>query len=158
MKTLVALIPLVVWASLAPLASEPAPPELSDLGWMAGCWERRTGETLAEEQWMRPAGGVMAGMGRTLRGGTAVASELMRIEEREGAVFFVAYPSGQPSAEFRAQSLSRESVVFTNPAHDFPTSVGYRTGAAGDSLHAWIEGGGRRIDYPFGRVACPQRN
>ncbi|HEX6069454.1 MAG TPA: DUF6265 family protein [Longimicrobiaceae bacterium] len=150
--------------ALACLAGAPLPPEsqstpsVSDLAWMAGCWERRGGETVVEEHWMRPAGGMMLGMSRTLRSARATDYETMRIEEREGAVVFIASPARQPTAEFRATATSRESVVFRNPAHDFPTSVGYRTAADGDSLLAWIEGprgeSTARIDFPMRRVAC----
>jgi hypothetical protein len=113
---------------------------------------------VVEEQWMRPAGGMMLGMSRTLRGGRAIDYEATRIEDREGAVVFIASPARQATAEFRAAATSRDSVVFRNPAHDFPTSVGYRTAAGGDSLLAWIEGASRRIDFSFSRVSCPQRH
>ena len=161
MKTLAAFPAAVALASLAGAVSPPrsqAIPSVADLAWMAGCWERRGAETVVEEQWMRPAGGMMMGMSRTVRGGRVSDYETTRIEEREGAVVFMASPARQPTAEFRATATSRDSVVFRNPAHDFPTSVGYRTAAGGDSLLAWIEGprgeSTARIDFPMRRVAC----
>ena len=48
------------------------------LHWLAGCWERVSGERTIEEQWMRPRGRSMLGMGRTVRGDSTVEYELMR--------------------------------------------------------------------------------
>lgn len=132
--------------------------KVADLAWMAGCWERVSAGSVTEEQWLRPAGGLMLGMGRTLRGDSVVDYETMRIEDRGGAVMFTASPAGQPTAEFLATTTSGGSVGFSNPTHDFPTSVGYRSGMP-DSLHAWIEGPGggstRRIEFHYRRAACP---
>ena len=127
------------------------------LAWLAGCWERRTESSLTEEQWMAPRGGTMLGMGRVVRAGETVDFETMRIEARGDTLVFVAHPSGQAQAEFRAASVEDDGVVFENPAHDFPQRVIYRH-AAGDSLHARIEGlrdgAERGIDFRMGRTQC----
>ncbi|HUF14009.1 MAG TPA: DUF6265 family protein [Longimicrobiales bacterium] len=127
------------------------------LAWLAGCWERRAGERLLEEQWMRPRGGTMLGMSRLVRGSATLSHESMRIEERDGGLVFAAQPSGQAPAEFASQAIADSVVVFENATHDFPQRVIYRH-AAGDSLHARIEGerGGEPsgIDFRMARVAC----
>lgn len=127
------------------------------LAWLAGCWERRTEQSITEEQWMAPRGGMMLGMGRVVRGAETVAHEAMRIEQRADALVFVAQPSGQERAEFTATSVTDAEVVFENAAHDFPHRIRYRH-AAGDSLHARIEGmedeAAQGVDFRMGRVAC----
>ena len=127
------------------------------LGWLAGCWERSSATGSMEEQWMAPRAGIMLGMGRVIRDGAVVAHEAMRIEQRGDTLVFVANPSGQAQAEFTATTIERDAVVFENPEHDFPQRVAYRH-AAGDSLHARIEGtmdgSERGIDFRMGRAVC----
>jgi hypothetical protein len=68
----------VVGASLAALfpvstlAAQQAP-ALEPAVWLAGCWAAVSpdGRNAAEEQWMAPRGGLMVGMSRTVRDGTA---------------------------------------------------------------------------------------
>jgi hypothetical protein len=129
---------------------------LKDLAWLAGCWERRTPAEVVSEQWMRPEGGLMTGMSRTVRG-KSVEFEFQRIFERDGALVYAAQPSGAAAVEFMARSSSPGAIRFENPAHDFPQRIIYQRGTA-DSLFARIEGesNGRTtgIDYRLARVRC----
>lgn len=128
------------------------------LGWLAGCWEARSGGTVVEEQWMRPRAGSLLGMSRTVAGDVAAGHELMRIVERGGGLVFQAHPSGQAGAEFPAVEVGEGRVVFAEPAHDFPQRILYRRAGA-DSLVARVEGarGGavRGSDFRYARVPCP---
>jgi len=130
---------------------------VSRLSWLSGCWQRRNGTRLVEEQWMVPRGGVMMGMSRTVRGDTLVEYEQLRIFERPGRAVYAAAPSGQPMAEFETRATSDTLVVFENPTHDYPQRIIYRK-KGNDSLLARIEGttGGqvRGTDFPFSRAAC----
>ena len=148
---------LVLAASLALTAAAPASTPLGRLAWLAGCWERRGESMLMEEQWMAPRGGTMLGMGRVVRGDVTVDFEAMRIEARADTLVFIANPSGQAEAEFASISIEDDGVVFENPTHDFPQRIVYRH-AAGDSLHARIEGirdgAERGIDFRMGRTQC----
>jgi hypothetical protein len=127
------------------------------LGWLAGCWQGGGGTTVVDEQWMQPRGGVMLGMSRTTRGDSVVEFEQLRIYTRGGRAVYAATPSGQAAAEFEARTTGDSTVVFENPAHDFPQRIIYRRQGA-DSLVARIEGtrGGkvRGIDYPYRRISC----
>ena len=127
------------------------------VGWLQGCWRSARGEATIEEQWMSPRGGTMLGMGRTVRGSKTVEYELVLIKEQDGRLAYEAHPSGQPSATFMATTASDSTVVFENPAHDFPQRVGYaRKGT--DALDAWIEGQAngksRRVDFSYQRTRC----
>ncbi len=127
------------------------------LAWIAGCWQRGSGAVVIEEQWMRPRGGAMMGMARTVRRDTAVAYEHLRIFDRGGRTVYAALPSGQAMTEFETATTTDSLVTFENPAHDFPQRIIYRRRGA-DSLVARIEGmrGGQPagVDFPFRRVAC----
>lgn len=144
---------------VAPAVPEPAPsPLLARLSWLAGCWERTSVGGSLEEQWMAPRGGMMLGMNRMVRDGRAVAHEALRIEERQGALVYVADPSGQTRTEFTSVEVTDTSAVWENPEHDFPQRIVYRKGRP-DSLFARAEaereGAMRGVDFRLGRVACP---
>ena len=158
---LVALAALAAWtaAPTPALAQAPAPQRVDALAWMAGCWARTTSSGVIEEVWLPPLGGATLGLSRTVRDGVAVAHEHLLLHEVDGAVVYRASPSGQATAEFVASHVSDSLAVFENPEHDFPRRIVYRP-AAGDSLHARIEGPGpggtvRGVDFRFGRGRCP---
>ena len=130
---------------------------LDRLAWLAGCWARRGESPDLDEVWMAPRGGMMLGIGRVVRDGAVVSHEAMRIEARGERLVFIANPSGQAEAEFMSTTLEDDVVVFQNPQHDFPQRVIYRH-AAGDSLHARIEGTlegeAQGVDFRLGRARC----
>lgn len=135
-----------------------APPgPLARIAWLTGCWERRAGARLVEEQWMAPRGGMMLGMSRTVRGDTLVEYEQLRIYERGGSLVYAAAPSGQEPAEFVSTALTDSMIVFGNPAHDFPQRIVYRR-AGPDSLAASVEGLSRgkprTVSFPYARTPC----
>lgn len=108
------------------------------------CWEAMCPRRTVQEAWLAPAGGMLQGMGRTLRRGLLAAGdsvagfEFLRIEPRAGGRWvYLAQPGGRPPTEFTANAAGDTSVTFTNLRHDFPQRVGYaRRGA--DSLVARI--------------------
>jgi hypothetical protein len=111
---------------------------LDQLAWMAGTWLERKGATDTEEQWLAPKGGLMLGVGRTVKDGKAVEFELLRIEARDGKPVYLAMPQGRPATEFRAIEQSPGKVVFERDGDDFPKRVVYWR--EGESLRARIEG------------------
>lgn len=145
---------------LAASAGDPAAPvaRVAQVAWLAGCWELRSGPRVVEEQWTRPRGGLMLGVGRTVRGDSLVEYEQVRLFERGGRLVYGAAPSGQAPAEFESILVSDSAVTFENLGHDFPQRVIYRR-AGSDSLLARVEGlrGGtlRGVDFPYARVECP---
>jgi len=133
--------------------------QTSALKWMTGCWERRANNLVVTEQWSFPRAKMMFGAGQTTRGDSTIEYEHTRIFERDGKLVYSARPSGQAPAEFIADSVSGFSVIFSNPAHDFPQRVIYRRLSA-DSLLGRIEGlrGGqiRGVNFSYRRVSCTE--
>ncbi len=161
-RTIVPLLVVAVLAMSGASSAQPAPGQsVEQLAWMAGCWRLESRGRIVEEHWMRPRGGTMLGMARTVRGDSTVSWESTRIyAERSGdgsRLVFAATPSGQQPAEFRATLATGDAVVFENPAHDFPQRVEYRRAGA-DGLHARIagplDGEMRSIEFPYQRVSC----
>jgi hypothetical protein len=135
-----------------------AEPDISQLGWLAGCWKHEQAEAGSEERWMPAAGGTMLGVSRTVKQGRTVESEFMEIRHLpDGRLAYIAHPSGQETATFVAKQLGTTEVIFENLQHDFPQRVAYaKDGEAG--LAARIEGmrnGSLRvIRFPMSRVRC----
>jgi hypothetical protein len=123
--------------------------DITQLSWMAGCWQMVDSEEVTEEQWMGPRAGMMMGMSRTVRNGKVTVFETTRIEQHGDVVVFSAQPSGQPGGSFPAKVVSLREAVFEELKHDFPQRVIYRNG--GDSLLASIEGmqNGKLVTVPF---------
>jgi hypothetical protein len=128
------------------------------IAWFQGCWRMSAPGRVIEENWTAPRGGSLLGVSRTVRGDSLVEYEFVVVREDSGTVTYQARPSGQTGATFRARTLTDSSVVFENPAHDFPQRIGYRR-VGHDSLVAWIEGtirgSPRRREFPYARVGCP---
>ena len=129
---------------------------IEELSWLAGCWSHNNAEAGSVEMWTAPAGGTLLGLSRTVKNAKTVAHEFMQIRLDAGFVF-IARPSNQSEASFRAIRASTSEVVFENLEHDFPQRVMYRLTAPG-LMMARIEGTRdgkvRGIDYPMTKIAC----
>ncbi len=150
-------VTVAICASTA--VAQESKPSLTDLAWLGGCWEMNAGDKglLITEQWMKPAGGLMIGAGRTVRNGKAVDHEFLRIVEETDGIFYVAKPvANKDETRFKLMRASGGEILFENPAHDFPQRVIYKLN--GDRLTARIEGTKdgktRGIDFPYVRAKC----
>lgn len=115
---------------------------VEDLSWMSGQWLGEDGGKRMEEHYMRPAGGVIVGMSRTVRPTKTPEVEFIRIAPgADGKLAYHAHPIGQAPASFALIESAPGLAVFANPAHDFPQKITYRR--TGDSLTATIEGPGK---------------
>src|SRR5437667_11178330 len=77
-----------------------------------------------EEQWTKPAGGSMLGMGRAVANAKMVEFEFMRIHEDKGEIFYTARPSGQAEASFKLVSLNGQSGDFRKPTARLSSAYG----------------------------------
>jgi hypothetical protein len=155
MKIHIATTSMTLLFALPALAGDAA---VASLRWMSGCWASTGAEPGSGEQWMAPAGRSMLGMSRTVRDGTTVAFEFLRIiEDEDGKVVLVALPSGQQSTTFALLSQSDNEAVFENPEHDFPQRVIYRL-LPGSLLLGRVEGTingiTKNIDFPMKKTDC----
>ena len=145
------MLPLILAAALA------GPPATIDqMAWLKGCWVQAKPKGVVEELWMAPGGGVMLGLGRTVRDGKLREYEFVRIVEADGSLAYVAEPSGQARATFPLKSLTPDEAVFENADHDFPQRVIYRRrgpGAVTGRIEGQIGGQAKAIDFPYERCA-----
>ena len=125
---------------------------IQQVAWLEGCWEVSSNGRTVEERWTPARGGNMLGVSRTIRDGKLADYEFVVLREDGDRLAYVAHPSGQKPATFLSTRIGKAEVVFENPSHDFPKTIGYRI--AGDALTAWISGGTRRIEFPYKRTPC----
>lgn len=112
----------------AAMASDPA---LPGLGWLVGTWATRDLGPLVLEMWQPARGGVMLGLGHTIKGGHTVGAEVQRIVAGP-PVALVALPdgAGQPTV-FRLVENAANTASFADAGHDFPQQIRYvRAGSA----------------------------
>lgn len=131
---------VVLGAGLA-LGTGAATAATGELDWLAGHWCGGRAERTINEVWLPEAGGALLGMSRTVRGGKMESFEFMRLVPEGKDVGFHVQPNGLPATVFAITGRGEGSLVFENPAHDFPNRIEYRRD--GDGLRATIAGPGR---------------
>lgn len=134
-------------------------PGIDSLSWISGCWEQNdvAKKRFGSEQWMKPSGGSMIGMSRTVRNGKTVAFEFLRIVQDDTGINYISKPSqNKEETAFKLVKWTANEAVFENPTHDFPQRIIYRRDKT--NLFARIEGtnNGKAlgIDFPMTRVKC----
>lgn len=131
---------------------------VDQLGWLAGCWKHEEPGFRRDEQWMRPSGGTMIGMSRSVAEGRTVEHEYLRIEVRGDRLAYVAAPSGQAETAFLEAEITDRTAIFEAPGHDFPQKIAYER-LAPSSILAWIEGDvdgvSRVVEFPMTATRCP---
>ena len=143
-------IPMVILGlAFLSVAASSEEASLDDLEWLVGHWVLMSGhpetgfeltdaQSGSEEIWMTPGGGVMLGVGRTIRPGRPTFFEYLRIEDRSGTLVLVASPMGEGMTEFPLLRLENQLAVFENPEHDMPQRITYSR--AGDRLYGETSG------------------
>jgi hypothetical protein len=138
--------------------AEVATSPVDQLEWLAGCWKHEEAGFRRDEQWMRPSGGTMIGMSRSVTGDRTVEHEYLRIEVRSGRLVYVASPAGQAEASFFESEINDRTVVFEASDHDFPQRITYER-MSPRSILAWIEGDvdgvSRVVEFPMTATRCP---
>ena len=138
---------MIRWTSAVALALLLAPPlfaqDVARLGWMAGHWLAKSDKEEVQESWLGPRGNTMVATNLTTTG-RGPTFEFLRIGVKDGRLVYFAMPGGRPPTEFPLQSMTDTSVVFENPAHDYPTRIIYRKD--GEALVARVEGKRRGQD------------
>lgn len=122
------------------------------LAWMLGCWS--TTDRSAIEVWAVDDKQTLVGFSVVIRNNAVAFYEILTIrQDVDDTLTYTARPSGQVETTFLATQLSKNSVVFENPVHDYPQQITYvRDGTRLDATIALIGGGNPNS---FNKVACP---
>ncbi|MFP2928318.1 DUF6265 family protein [Pyxidicoccus sp. 3LG] len=123
---------------------------ISDVAWMTGHWQGRSGSGTVDEHWSHAAGDSMLGMSRFVSEGRTVFFEYLRIEARPDGLYYIAHPKARPGVEFKLVHCAPGEALFENPAHDHPKRIRYQQ-ESDDKLTATIEGdeGGKPTSERF---------
>jgi len=108
---------------------------IDELAWLSGSWQS-VSQTGSEEHWTTPAGGMMLGVHRDVRG-EQTFFEYLRIEQMGDSVLYVASPMGTGETHFPLVRVRKGFARFENPRHDYPARIEYERTAT-DELTARI--------------------
>ena len=127
---------------------------LKEMAWLEGTWQRtnvRPGTT-AFEQWKRTADGYYAGMGWSMKGSDTTFVEKLRMEVKEGALYYVAdVRQNTTPTYFKVTEQTKTSFRSENLKHDFPKVISYQL--EGKTLTAIIsDGGDKKMGFVFKKV------
>jgi Domain of unknown function (DUF6265) len=120
---------------------------------LEGQWRQVKGSEVVDEVWTNNKGNVIVGLSRTVDG-LSNAFEFMRIENRKEGILFIAQPGGDKPTPFRLTQHDAKTLVFTNPAHDFPQRIEYRR-TSPDTLEATVgtlDGKGQKLTFKYARA------
>jgi len=143
MKAVIVSLVILALSADATTQSVPVRASISQISWLAGAWTSGSGPVSFEERWTAAAGGAMLAVSRTIKGDRMVAFEFLRIVERDGTLIYIAQPGGRPPTEFRLSTITEDSAIFENKAHDFPKVIAYTKQPDG-TLEARVSDGGQK--------------
>lgn len=115
--------------------------EHPDLDWLEGRWFAR--EAGFHENWERSGNNELRGAGFTLENGDTLFSETLRIFHSDTGTFYQALMQEQNEGKpvyFKLVHHEPDSLVFSNPNHDFPNYIIYKK-LAEDSLRVHVRDG-----------------
>lgn len=95
-------------------------PTVASLSWLNACWERTTRTGRAFEVWAPGGSGELVGYARVISEARDRQTEHLRIYMRGDTLVYQAHPESQALTVFPLRAHAADSLVFENPAHDFP--------------------------------------
>ena len=103
-------------------------PTLDQFTWLEGQWRGEWGARIAEQRWLEPKAGEMAGLFRLIEGQKTLVLELFSIVEKpEGIQFYLRHLTAEllPWEKSDATMLKLDAVdptkaIFVNPVHGEP--------------------------------------
>jgi hypothetical protein len=115
-------------ASSAPQQPQSASVQLAQFNWLEGQWRGEWGSRIAEQTWLEPKAGEIAGLFRIIEGEKTLVLEILSLVEKpEGIQFYLRHltPELLPWEKSDATVLKLESVdatkaTFVNPVNGEP--------------------------------------
>lgn len=130
-------------------SSEPS--QMEKLNWLLGEWSHisNTEDEKTFEVWQKAADGSFEGLGCTIKNGDTTFVEHLKIELKEGSLYYVADVShNEHPIYFKFVEHRHHFFLSTNPEHDFPQTISYNQNQ--DSLEVHISGeNGKKVAFNF---------
>jgi hypothetical protein len=118
--------------------SESEKQNIRDLDWIIGQWTSTSGDDSMTEHWQKNDN-LLIGEAWFISSSDTIATEQLKIVERDNNIFYIASPSDQETTEFKLTEFNADEALFENPDHDFPRKIFYKRISV-DSLYARVEG------------------
>lgn len=115
---------------------------LADAKWLLGKWENQTQRGKMVEEWMKVNDSTYNGKSYMITATDSIPLESVVLKKEGQDVYYIPTVKGQNNEQpvkFRLTSGTAGSLVFENPAHDFPQKIAY-TMESERSLVAEISG------------------
>lgn len=116
--------------------------DIKKAGWLIGIWENKTQRGSLFEAWSQLNENEFSGKSYMVKDKDTMVFETIRLLQEKEQLFYIPVVKNQNGGQpvrFALKSISENSLVFENPAHDFPQVISY-TRIAPDSLLAEISG------------------
>jgi len=155
------LLPALLLAFATSVATaNPAPTceSLGSLRWLLGDWIADGSKTTFHESWTEVAPHTFEGAGieRAKPDGSVKGSEVLRLVEMAGAVFYISKVThNELPVAFRLNECADGRFVFDNPAHDFPRRLEYVLAPDGRLTVNVSDGSEKGFSLDFARSASP---
>ena len=131
--------------------------EMGKLVFMSGCWRRVDPIQILDEQWSRPAGQSLFGVGRTIKDGQTVFYEFLQIRQRSDGIFYIAQANEEKPVSFKLVKVNDTQAIFENPQYEFPQRIIYERAIDGSlrvSLDGIESGKPKKVDFAMKRMRC----
>lgn len=128
--------------------------ELNKLEWLLGTWETKTPKGSLYETWKRKSPTEFQGKSYYLKNKDTLLFESVRLIEKDKKLHYIVsvkHQNHELPVDFATTEIKDPtSLVFENPAHDFPQMIAYKKQGK-DSLMAEISGmmNGRMASQKF---------
>lgn len=126
--------------------------------WLIGSWSNQTPGALFMEVWTKQNDSTYLGSSYTLANQDTVSAEKVRLEQRNGHLYYIPTVKKQNNGmpvPFALTTATGGYLSFENPQHDFPQKITYQL-ISKDSLVAEIsgisKGKARAISFPMKRA------
>ena len=117
-------------------------PLIEKAGWLIGTWENKTERGIIYESWIKKNDSEFLGKNYVLKGMDTVVFETIRLVQENDSLFYIPTVSNQNNAlpvRFAMKSITANTMIFENKAHDFPQEISYSM-INKDSMLAQISG------------------
>lgn len=137
--------------------TEKQPGQIAKAEWLIGSWENKSEFGDLSENWTKVNDSTFQGTSYFIKGKDTLHSETVELSQKGDALIYSPNVKGQNGdlpVAFKMTSATANTLVFENPAHDFPQKISYKM-ITKDSIVAEISGkqGGKPASeaYPMGR-------
>lgn len=137
-----------------PITETPVEPDaaasLAPYMQLVGEWVDSTSssEYTSYERWTAEGDSAISGFGHVVAGGDTVFIEDLRVGSDNGSIVYSARVGSQNNGAwvpFTAVPAGADTLMFENPAHDFPQCITYIRDAAG-TWNVWVTGTEEGVD------------